>query len=385
LVHSKRKTQNTKLRIGVLFGGRSAEHEVSLVSATSVISALDKKKYEVVPIGITQEGKWLSSPDTLQLLKSRTHLDAHPETILLPDPTKKGLVNVGQQTQIRNQKSIDVVIPILHGSYGEDGTIQGLFELAGIAYVGAGVLGSAVGMDKVIAKQLFERNDIPVVPYIWFLRKDYHKAQKQLIGKIEKDLGYPCFVKPANSGSSVGISKAHDRKELREAIELAGNYDRKILVEHAIENAREIEVSVLGNDDPIASVPGEIISSNEFYDYDAKYVDGKSREVIPARLSSRMSARIREFALRGFKAVDCAGMARVDFLVPKGKNAIFLNEINTIPGFTSISMYPKLWQASGIPYPELLDRLIHLALERHKERQALETRYRPKSEWYTKS
>ncbi|TAK56300.1 MAG: D-alanine--D-alanine ligase, partial [Bacteroidetes bacterium] len=329
-----RKGQKIIIRVGVIFGGRSAEHEVSLVSATSVIGALDKNKYEVIPIGITQEGKWLSSPDAVQLLKARSGVEKQPENILLPDPTKKGLVHINPQSAIRNPQCLDVIFPILHGSYGEDGTIQGLFELAGIPYVGAGVLGSSAGMDKVIAKQLFQQNAIPVTPYVWFLYSEYQAQRAKRHDEIEKLLGYPCFVKPANSGSSVGISKAHNKKELIAAINLAGEYDRKILVEQGIEHAREIEVSVLGNDEPIASLPGEIISSNEFYDYDAKYVDGKSREEIPAKLPKAIIKKIQSYALKGFKAIECAGMGRVDFLVTKRTNKIFLNEINTIPGFT---------------------------------------------------
>jgi len=381
-----------KIRVGVIFGGRSAEHEVSLVSASSVMNALDKEKYEVIPIGITKEGKWISSLNAVQLLKSGKGFKDQLENILLPDPTKKNLVEIHHQSDVKNPqsafrtpKSIDVIFPVLHGSYGEDGTIQGLFELAGIPYVGAGVLGSSVGMDKVIAKQLFEQNNIPVAPYVWFLSSDYNAQSEKNILEVEKKLGYPCFVKPANSGSSVGISKAHTRKELIESIELAAQYDRKILIEKSIEQGREIEVSVLGNDTPLASIPGEIISSNEFYDYDAKYVDGKSRDDIPAKLPKHIIKKIQTLAVKGFKALDCAGMARVDFLVTKRTNKIYINEINTIPGFTSISMYPKLWEASGISYSELLDRLISLAIERHQERQSLKTGYTPKSDWYKKS
>lgn len=367
-----------KLKIGVLFGGRSTEHEVSLVSAASVIEALDKDKYEIIPIGITPQGKWLSSSDALRLLKDRRPLDNVPEKILLPDPSRKSLVMLTDGTETA---SLDVIFPVLHGTFGEDGTIQGLLELADIPYVGAGVLGSAVGMDKVIAKQLFRQQGLPVTADVWFVWKQYQKQQREIVAAVEKKLGYPCFVKPANLGSSVGISKVRDRKGLQEGIERAAEYDRKILVEKSIERAREIEVSVLGNDDPIASVPGEIIPSSEFYDYDAKYVDGKSTSVIPARLPRPIAKKLQEYAVRAFEAIDCAGMARVDFLVTR-RNKIFLNEINTIPGFTSISMYPKLWEASGIPYAELLDRLIRLALERHTERSKRRTFYQPKKDWY---
>ena len=372
----------SKIRVGVIFGGRSAEHEVSLVSATSIISALDKEKYEIIPIGITQKGKWLSSPDAIKLLKSGEELNAQPEKILTPDPSKKSLVMMGEGASALTNVPLDVLFPVLHGTFGEDGTVQGLFELAGLPYVGAGVLGSSVGMDKVVTKQLCEHEKISVAPYVWFLFEEYISSEKKTLSNIEKNFRYPCFVKPANSGSSVGISKAHHRKELKAAIELAGKYDRKILIEKGIERAREIEVSVLGNDDPIASVPGEIISSNEFYDYDAKYVDGKSRSIIPAKLPKLVMKKIQEYAIRAFKSIDCSGMARVDFLVTKRTNKIYFNEINTIPGFTSISMYPKLWEASGITYPELLDRLIQLAIERHRQRLHLKTSFRPKTDWY---
>jgi D-alanine-D-alanine ligase len=359
----------SKIRVGVIFGGRSAEHEVSLVSATSIINALDKKKYKIVPIGITQDGKWLSAPNVLKIFKEKKHLNCLSEKYILPDPTKQDL---------------DVVFPVLHGTFGEDGSIQGLFEMAGIPYVGAGVLGSSIGMDKVITKQLCEHFKIPVAPYVWFLKQEYDSGSKKVTAIIESKLGYPCFIKPANLGSSVGISKVHDRKELSKAIRLAFKYDRKVLVEKSIEQAREIEVSVLGNDNPIASVPGEIISSNEFYDYDAKYVDGKSSAIIPVKLPKAIISKLQSFAVRSFKAIDCAGMARVDFLVSKKTHQIFFNEINTIPGFTSISMYPKLWEASGIAYSQLLDKLIRLALERHREKSKLKTIYKPKSDWHKK-
>lgn len=372
----------SKIRVGVIFGGRSAEHEVSLVSAASVINALDKTKYDVVPIGISADGRWLSSPDAVRLLKDGAHVREQPEKILLPDPALKGLVELDGSPVKAGKYRLDVIFPVLHGTFGEDGTVQGLFELAGIPYVGAGVLGSAVGMDKVVTKQLCERARIPVAPYVWFLSDEFRAGSKRILSLVEKKLRYPCFVKPANLGSSVGISKVHTRKDLLRAIELAGEYDRKILTERSIENAREIEVSVLGNDDPIASLPGEIISSNEFYDYDAKYVDGKSSAIIPAVLPKSATKKLKEYAVRGFKAVDCAGMARVDFLVSRRTHRIFFNEINTIPGFTSISMYPKLWEASGMPYTLLLDRLIELALERSRARRALRTTFKPKTDWY---
>lgn len=376
---SHKTNSNKKLRVAVLFGGRSAEHEVSLVSATSIINALDRKKYEVVPIGITREGSWFTGPDVLESLKGRTRGKLR-SGILLPDPTAGGIVSLGSHKLI--VQSIEVVFPVLHGTFGEDGTIQGLLDLAGVAYVGSGMLGSAAAMDKIVAKQLFRQAGLPVVADVWFLSNEFRKTPEKIIGTIEKTLDYPCFVKPANLGSSVGISKARTRKELKSAITLAAKYDRRILVEQAVQNPREIEVSILGNDHPIASVPGEIIPSNEFYDYDAKYVDGKSTSVIPAQLPERVVAKIREYAIRSFMALDCSGMARVDFLVEKKTNRIFLNEVNTIPGFTSISMYPKLWEATGISYKKLLDRLIALALERHSEKHRLRTAYTPKKAWY---
>ncbi len=345
------------------------------------MNALDKEKYEIVPIGITPEGRWISSADAIEVLKSKSGATEGSGATILPDPASRRLMNMNGGA---SGDALDVIFPVVHGTFGEDGTMQGLLELSGIPYVGAGVLGSAVGMDKVVAKQLCEHAKIRVAPFDWFLADEFRSKNRQIVTRIEKTLRYPCFVKPANSGSSVGISKAHDRKELLAAIALAGEFDRKILVEKSIEHAREIEVSVLGNDSPGASVPGEIISSNEFYDYDAKYVDGKSRAVIPAIFPRQITAQLQDLAVRAFKAIDCSGMGRVDFLVKKSNNAIFFNEINTIPGFTSISMYPKLWEASGLAYPALLDRLIELALERHAIKARLTTAFHPKVDWYKK-
>ena len=372
----------TKIRVGVIFGGRSAEHEVSIVSAASVINALDKEKYEVLPIGITPEGRWLSSEKALELLRERANVESLPEHILVPDPRKQGLVELKNSSAQAMPQQIDVAFPVLHGTYGEDGTIQGLFELADIPYVGSGVLGSAVGMDKVVQKQLLRLAKIRVTPDVWFLMGNFKKETRKFVSLIERRLRYPCFVKPANLGSSVGITKAHDRHELVEAIHLAGEYDLKILVEKGIKDAREIECSVLGNDQPIASVPGEVIPSNEFYDYDAKYVDGKSTPVIPAPLPKAVIRKVQHYAVESFRVLNCAGMARVDFLVTEKTNTVYLNELNTIPGFTSISMYPKLWQASGLSYAELLDRLVQLAIERHQAKSVLKTRYEPKADWY---
>ena len=368
----------SKIKVGVLFGGRSAEHEVSLVSAASIIKALDKEKYEVLPIGISKEGRWLSAPNSLQRLKEQSSIESLPEHVLLPDPQKQSLVNIGNSS---SSQEIDVIFPVIHGTFGEDGTIQGLFELADVAYVGAGVLGSAVGMDKVVAKQLLQQAKLPVTKGIWFFYQEFTKDAKKYLSEIEKKLRYPCFVKPPNQGSSVGISKAHNKKELIDAINLAGQYDRKILVEKAVPRPREIELSVLGNDEPIASLPGEIVPSNEFYDYDAKYVDGKSMAIIPAKLPKGLIKKLQLSAVEGYKVLNCAGMARVDFLVQRN-GKFFLNEINTIPGFTSISMYPKLWEASGISYSALLDKLIQLAIERHGQKKNLKTVYTPKTDWY---
>ena len=369
-----------KLRVGVIFGGRSGEHEVSLVSATSVITALDADKYEVVPIGITQEGRWLSSDKGLKLLKEKTGIEQAPECFLVPEPNRQALVAAGSGEM--HSPPIDVIFPLVHGTYGEDGTLQGLLELANIPYVGAGVLASAVGMDKIVQKQIFQQEKLPVAKYIWFHSSVCREHPERVAAIVAKSLTYPVFVKPANTGSSVGISKAHNRKELREALALAVEYDRKVIIEQGINNIREIECSVLGNDEPVASVPGEIVPSNEFYDYNAKYVDGKSEAIIPAKLPKRVSEEVRRIALQAYRALDIAGMARVDFLVVRKSNKIYLNEVNTIPGFTSISMYPKLWEASGLGYRDLLDRLIELALERHRAKNELRTVYNPDRDWY---
>ncbi|MBU1165093.1 D-alanine--D-alanine ligase [Patescibacteria group bacterium] len=374
-----------KIRVGVIFGGRSGEHEVSIVSGQSVMKALDKKKYEVIPLGITKEGKWLSGPLAVKFLKEGIQKVAR-KTILSPDPTQRGIINIKQDNKslakIENSKQIDVMFPVLHGPYGEDGTVQGLMELTNIPYVGANVLGSAVGMDKIIQKQIYKEVKLPIVKYDWFLSNQWKKDKTNILRRIEKKLKYPVFVKPVNLGSSVGISKAGDRGALIKAINLAVRFDRKILIEQSVNNVREIEVAVLGNDDPKASVPGEIIPSNEFYDYDAKYVDGKSSEQIPAKLPKNIIKNIQKMAVEAFKSLDLCGMARVDFFVKKGNNQIILNEVNTIPGFTPISMYPKMWAKSGLSYPKLLDKLIQLAFERHREKNQLRTSFDPGSDWY---
>jgi D-alanine-D-alanine ligase len=388
-----------KLRIGVLFGGRSGEHEVSLLSAASVLKAIDRKKYEVVPIGITKEGRWVTASDAHRLLTGETapserHLRAgDPETTStaavlargesvivppVPSANQTGAL-VPFETEARalhpsqSALNLDVIFPVLHGTFGEDGTIQGLFELAGIAYVGSGVLGSATGMDKDVMKRLFAAAKLPIPKHVSFLRVEWEASQKKTIASIEAALKYPTFVKPANLGSSVGITKAHDRKELTPAIDLAASYDRKIVIEQAVGGkhgkARELEVAILGNDNPAASVVGEIIPGKEFYDYEAKYLTEGSNLILPAKITKAQTRQIQQMAIAAFRACDCSGLARVDFLMDPGKSQrIYLNEINTLPGFTSISMYPKLWAASGVSYTDLIDRLIHLALERRAEK-----------------
>jgi len=411
-----------KLRVGVLFGGRSGEHEVSLLSAASILKAIDRKKFEVVPIGITKAGRWLTEGGATALLEGGS-------TQALPEETAKQLAEQGGHSGPSGEKRtsgvkapvdpvgfvagaespaypvssfsasgkavdagtalvpdsaalgagrLDVVFPVLHGTFGEDGTIQGLFELADIAYVGSGVLGSAAGMDKDAMKRLFEQAGLPIVKHVTVLRTAWEASPRKTVTAVEAALKYPVFVKPANLGSSVGISKVHDRKELAPALKLAARFDRKIVIEEGVagkgktratSKARELEVAVLGNDDPKASVVGEIVPGKEFYDYEAKYLSDGSVPIIPAKITAEEAKQIRAMAVEAFKACDLAGLARVDFLMePDGKRRIYLNEVNTLPGFTSISMYPKLWQASGVSYSELITRLIELGLERHRER-----------------
>jgi D-alanine-D-alanine ligase len=363
-----------KIRLGILFGGRSGEHEVSLTSAASVMKALDPEKYEVIPIGITREGRWLLGSSADKLLPGVLE-NGKPVTASV-DPTGPKFIPLhsdsSRQLSRRGAKSgrppeIDVIFPLLHGTFGEDGTVQGLLELADLPYVGAGVLGSAAGMDKDLMKRLFRDARIPVVKWITVLRSEWKHNPDPVLALIEAKFRCPLFVKPANLGSSVGISKVHKAKELASALDLAAEYDRKIVVEKAVD-AREIECSVLGNDYPQASVPGEVIPVNEFYDYEAKYLKEGSELIIPAKIRPRQTRRVQQLSIQAFKAVDCAGMARVDLLLDRKTGAIFVNEINTIPGFTPISMYPKLWEASGLPYPQLIDRLIELAIERHQEK-----------------
>jgi D-alanine-D-alanine ligase len=372
--------KSNKIKVGVLFGGRSAEHEVSLVSARSVMKALDKKKYEVIPIGITKQGQWLVGERVVGLLESGTKIPPQLAQTLPADPTIKSLINLKSPRQISTK--VDVIFSVLHGTFGEDGTVQGLLELANIPYVGAGVLGSAIGMDKIVQKMAFMANNLPTPAFTYFTASSWAQNGPKLALECQKRLKLPVFIKPANLGSSVGISKAHNIKELKQAIKLALKYDRRIIVEKSIEKAMEIECAVLGNDNPKASVAGQIIASNEFYDYNAKYVDGKSKALIPAPLPKAIMNKVRELAVQAFKVLDLAGMARVDFLVQKNPWRIYLNEVNTIPGFTSISMYPKLWENSGLPYAKLLDKLIALALERFNVKTKLLTSYRPKKSWY---
>jgi D-alanine-D-alanine ligase len=389
-----------KLRVGILFGGRSGEHEVSLLSAASVFNAIDKSKYEVVPIGITKEGRWVTAADAERLLGGKAsasapaHLragdpDATPGAAVLasgeavivpPEPHRQSSSLTPFQTEasLASRASdrainVDIIFPVLHGTFGEDGTIQGLLELADLPYVGAGVLGSAAGMDKDIMKSLFRAAGLPVVRHVTVLRSDWEADARKIHKLVGSKLKYPLFVKPANLGSSVGISKARDRRELAPAMKEAAKFDRKIVIEQGVggkkQKAREIECSVLGNDRPAASVPGEIVPGKEFYDYTAKYLDEGSQLIIPAKLSRAETKRVQQLAISAFKAVDCSGLARVDFLMDPKTRKIYLNEINTMPGFTSISMYPKLWAATGLAYPELIERLIQLGLERHQEKK----------------
>lgn len=369
-------TTRKKLRIGVLFGGRSGEHEVSLMSARSILDALDPEKYEVTQIGISQEGTWLAGAQALEALRTSRYELLAPVCVL-PDPTRAGLFAIKQRAQadvLELFADLDVIFPVLHGPFGEDGTLQGLLEMAGVAYVGAGVLGSSLGMDKAVFKDVMRSNGIPVLKSVVVLRRDIEEDIEKTLDRGEEAGVYPLFVKPANLGSSVGINKCRSRADLVEGLIEAARYDRRVLIEQGLE-AREIEVSVLGNDNPQASIPGEIIPHGDFYSYEAKYHDDRSQLLIPAPISSEMAKQIQDFAVRAYRAIDCAGMARADFLVEKDTEEIYLNEVNTIPGFTQISMYPKLWEASGLAYPALVDRLIELALERKAERDRTQSTF----------
>src|SRR5579871_2575792 len=391
-----------KMRVGVLFGGRSGEHEVSLLSAASVVNAIDKNKYEVVPIGITKDGRWLTAGEAERLLTGQHTDDEHarhlragdPEAtpgaavlargeavVVPPEPVHHASRSLtpfqSDASSLRRASdraiNVDVIFPVLHGTFGEDGTIQGLLELADIPYVGAGVLGSAAVMDKDVMKRLFAAARLPIVKHVTIMRSQWESDPKKVTRRVESKLKYPLFVKPANLGSSVGISKAHDREELGPAIKMAADFDRKIVIEQGVggkkQKARELECSVLGNDEPQSSIAGEIVPAAEFYDYTAKYLDEGSELLIPAHITKKQMKELQEMAVAAFQAVDCSGLARVDFLMDPKTEKIYVNEINTMPGFTSISMYPKLWAASGMEYPELIERLIQLALERHADKK----------------
>ncbi len=373
-----------RLKVMVIFGGRSGEHEVSLISASSVMRALDPERYIVIPVGITRDGAWVVGADLVDLLQ-REAIELADSVVFFADPSHKGVWRIEKEddeARLEWLYDVDVVFPVLHGTYGEDGTLQGLLELAAVPYVGCGVLASAVAMDKALFKDVCRAWHLPIVPSLLFTRARWQAEPQAVLDEVEAHLTYPVFVKPVNLGSSVGISKCRDRAGLERGLHEAARYDRRLLVEQAVPNAREIEVSVLGNGDAIeASIAGEIIPGREFYDYAAKYLDegeAASKLLIPARLDAEQMELVRRLAVTAFRAVDGAGMARVDFLMNGVTGELFINEINTIPGFTPISMYPKLWEASGLPYPRLLDRLIELALERHAEVSALERIYRPK-------
>lgn len=362
-----------KLRVGVIFGGRSGEHEVSLNSARSVMRALNPDKYEVVQIGIDKNGRWLAGDAMMALTEGHP---SQPAT-LLPDPQLASLMEMDEGVQMTGLTAVaqlDVLFPVLHGTYGEDGTVQGLLELANLPYVGAGVVGSAVGMDKAIFKQVMNANGLPILPWKLILSSQWQQNKAAILDDLEGELSYPVFTKPANLGSSVGICRCENRQELAAGLNEAAQFDRRIIVEQGI-NARELEVAVLGNDEPIASVVGEVCPRRHFYDYVAKYISDDSELHIPAPLEPALSDTVRECAIQAYRAIDCAGLGRVDLLLDKDYGKLYINEINTIPGFTQISMYPKLWEASNLPYPDLLDKLIELALERFDEKERLRRSY----------
>jgi len=370
-----------KLRVGVIFGGRSGEHEISIRSARAIIESLDRKKFDIVPIGITKEGKWLPPTQSAQLLPAAVQpLLASSATTgdvaLLGDPSHRGLISLDGNSQPRVAEKLDVVFPALHGTYGEDGTLQGLLEMADVPYVGCGVLASSCGMDKVTMKSLFVEAGLPICKHVWFLRSQWRNDPDKVLRKVIRELGLPCFVKPANLGSSVGVSRARDRKSLSDAIELAAQYDRKIIVEEEVV-AREIECAVLGNDEPRASLPGEYVIFDEaarFLDYTEKYSStGNVSFVVPAPLTKAITTRIQKMAIRAFQSVDGTGLARVDFFLPRDGGDLIVNELNTMPGLTEVSGYPKMWDASGLPFPRLLETLIELAFERHRDKSLTKT------------
>ena len=371
-----------KLRIGVIFGGRSGEHEVSIRSARAIVESIDQRKFEVVPIAITKEGKWLAPSQSVQLLPPAVHErmvangPATGDVALIGDPSHKGLISLESDTQSFVAEKLDVVFPALHGTYGEDGTLQGLLEMADVPYVGCGVLASSCGMDKVTMKSLFVQAGLPICKYVWFLRSQWRNEPAKVLRKVVADIGLPCFVKPANLGSSVGVSRATDKKSLSEAIELAAQYDRKVIVEEEL-IAREIECAVLGNDEPKASLPGEYVVNDEasrFLDYTEKYTNtGRVSFVVPAPLSKAMTTKLQRMAIRAFQSIDGAGLARVDFFLPRNGGELVINELNTMPGLTEVSGYPKMWAASGLPFGRLLETLIELAFERHREKSLTKT------------
>ncbi|MGB7921830.1 MAG: D-alanine--D-alanine ligase family protein [Pyrinomonadaceae bacterium] len=375
-----------KLCVGVIFGGRSGEHEISVRSARSVVEALDRGKYEIVPIAITKEGKWLAPAEAARMLPEETRARVSKAVVkgagqavaIIPDPSQRGLVPLGASdgTGRQSPQPLDIVFPVLHGTYGEDGTVQGLLEMANVPYVGCGVLASSCGMDKVTMKSLFREAGLPLCDYTWFLRSEWERDGERVLRRVMRQIGFPCFVKPANLGSSVGISKATDKGSLVEAVELAARYDRKIIVEEGLD-AREIECAVLGNDEPLASLPGEYVVYQEaakFLNYTEKYSGtGHVEFVVPAPLSKTLTTRIQRMATRAYRALDCAGLARADFFLRRDTHELLVNELNTMPGLTDVSGYPKMWEATGLTFPRLLDRLIELALERHQEKSRTAT------------
>ena len=368
-----------KLRVGVVFGGRSGEHEISIRSATAVIEAIDQKKFEVVPIAITKEGKWLPPATASSLLPAAAQnrlsneifSQVSGDVAILGDPSHQGLTNLTTRNNESSSQQLDVIFPVLHGPYGEDGTLQGLLEMADIPYVGCGVVASACGMDKVAMKMLFAQVGLPLCKYVWFLRSEWQRDQAKVLRRVVREIGLPCFVKPANLGSSVGISKAVDKASLIKAVDLAAEYDRKVIVEELVD-ARELECAVLGNDEPTASLPGEYVVRDEsarFLDYTEKYSStGHVEFVVPAPVSKALATKIQRLAVQAFKSIDGAGLARVDFFVGRRNNELLINELNTLPGLTEVSGYPKMWAASGLPFPRLLERLIELAFERHQDK-----------------
>ncbi|WP_268626384.1 D-alanine--D-alanine ligase [Paenibacillus alvei] len=360
--------QQEKMRVGLVYGGKSGEHEVSLSTAFAVMGAMDYEKYDIIPFYITKTGEWRVGELRHQPFSDKSELTLEGAAGYTKDAMEMLFARVDSTGNAGD--SIDVMFPLIHGTNGEDGTIQGLFEMANVPYVGAGVLASSVGMDKAVMKQVFAHAGLPQCKYVHFIRSEWEHHQADVMANIESELGYPCFIKPANLGSSVGISKARNDVELKQAIEVALRYDRKVIVEEFVD-AREVEVSVLGNDEAEASVPGEIVSSGEFYDYKAKYIDGKSQIVIPAPLDEELLDRLREMAVLAFRAIDGSGLSRVDFFVRRSDMQVFINEVNTMPGFTPFSMYPLMWKETGIAYGALLDRLIQLAMERYKVKQQL--------------